>query len=270
MFSFNDERTARRGERPRGPVADADESDEEGEATRITTRIANRGSVFTQAANFWHVVGWALNCSVNCKRRWERWKHFLELMFEILEDDWDERTRAHNELIDDGKDPIEAADVVLDGMICKYLKTASADTRQGRRKILRAIFADGTPKSTGEFGEVWKDESKEPKNEELNDPSKKRKINVEEGDFGDYDLDEDQGDEEKTPMASYHTGRQSKRQQISNPINCVDNESLMDVDPTDLKGSDVLGGIDSLLLRQRLLAFVCSLDPLPSCLSSGS
>ena len=121
----------------------------------INSELANTGALWNQVEDFWQIVGWAFNCSVMHKSRWERWGLWLDLMTTLLEDEvaiWEsshERARTGPSQM-----PPE------DSLLGHYLTT---DTVQnGRdRKILNSIFADGrTARFTSAFPEVWKDEVK--------------------------------------------------------------------------------------------------------------
>ncbi|KAF2857476.1 hypothetical protein K470DRAFT_297059 [Piedraia hortae CBS 480.64] len=93
-------------------------------------------SLWKRAPNFWTVVGWAFNCSVQHRKRWEVWLPWLEVILDVLESD-------------------------LAG-IQNYVRAAESEHSTERRQILRAIFADGSRKSLEEFGEIWLNETELP------------------------------------------------------------------------------------------------------------
>ncbi|KAL8720522.1 MAG: hypothetical protein Q9225_002644, partial [Loekoesia sp. 1 TL-2023] len=157
-FAFSTvETSSRRGAARRRTTGD-DASLTKDDLDSINTELANAGSVWAKAQDFWHVVGWAFNCSVLHKRRWERWHLWLEYMIDVLDKDWALRAHLHieNEYSDD--DPREGS------IIVQYLSAGDTIARQERR-ILRAVFADGSPRSTAEFPEIWRNETKERKKE---------------------------------------------------------------------------------------------------------
>src|SRR5690242_7715808 len=70
-FTFPTERTRRR---PRG-YRNATRSvspDEEDDIDHLYCEAANDKSLWYRADDFWHIVGWAFNCSAAYKKRWER------------------------------------------------------------------------------------------------------------------------------------------------------------------------------------------------------
>ena len=191
----------------------------------VDTELANAGSLWARAEDFWQVVGWCFNCSILHKRRWERWSAWLRYMLEVLEADWD--TREHGEE-DESREK---------SLIMKYIN--SGTTTAGRqRKILRAVFADGRTKSVAEFGEVWKNETKELK-KDTDVRRADKKIDIESNDYGDYMEDEDDEDLEDSPEEL-----SSSPEQASQPQDSIPNVA------------DDLGGMDSINLRLRLLSLL--------------
>ncbi|RMD41585.1 hypothetical protein DV735_g3517, partial [Chaetothyriales sp. CBS 134920] len=96
------------------------------------------GILWTRAEDFWQVVGWALNCSCLAGRyreRWKWWLPWLEFVLDALEADWD--------------------------IIWQYVELAKGGYARSRR-MMRAIFADGSQKALNEFGEVFRNELKAP------------------------------------------------------------------------------------------------------------
>jgi hypothetical protein len=99
-------------------------------------------------------------------------------MLEIFESDVEERYR----ISDDG------ADWISESMAARMLQPAQ--DRTGRRRLMRAIMADGSEKALNEFGEVFKNETKERKNEADDLPGRKA-LNINKDKLGDYDIRED-------------------------------------------------------------------------------
>jgi hypothetical protein len=242
IFSFD-----RHGLLPQPAEQEGDGSETDIDAMKITTKIANSGSLFAQVDSFWHILGWAFNCSVKNKRRWERWKFFLQFLLEVLEDDWRERIHLFNIRIGQGEDELAASETVSQSLICRYLQAVRAETSAGQRKMLRAIFANGEQKFLSEFGEVWREETRLLTGTQQESIPERKTINVEMDEFGDYDMDEEDDDVGLT--TARRSGRQLKRSIDEYELD-PDSESAVS------NGSDVLGGPESLALRQRLLAFV--------------
>ena len=191
----------------------------------IDTELANAGSLWARVEEFWQVVGWCFNCSLLHKRRWERWDAWLTYMLEVLEVDWE--AREHGE----GDGSREKS------LIMKYIN--SGVTTAGRqRKILRAIFADGRTKSVAEFGEVWRNETKELK-KDTDVKKAENRIDIEADNYGDYMDDEDDGD-----LQDSSEDLSSPPEQISESRGSIPNVA------------DDLGGINSIHLRLRLLSLL--------------
>ena len=192
----------------------------------IENELANEGSIWTSAEDFWHVLGWSLNCSVSHKRRWDRWSAWLALMVEILEGDWAARCNESQE------------GARNQSLIIKYIKSGTGAVGKERR-ILRAVFADGRARSIKEFGEVWLNETKELKRE---DGAKKAeaRIDIEADDYGDYMVEENEADLEDSP---------SERSLSPETPGATFKVSSADI----TKG---LGGMASVDLRIRLLSLL--------------
>lgn len=194
------------------------------ETGAIDTELANVGSLWARAEEFWQVVGWCFNCSILHKRRWESWNPWLSYMLDVLEADWD--AREHGE----GNEGREKS------LIMKYI-TSGVTTAGRQRKILRAVFADGRNKTVAEFGEIWQNETKELKDTDVK--KAERKIDIEADDYGDYMEDED--DEDLEDSAEDHS---SPPEQTSPSRDSIPNVA------------DDLGGMDSVKLRLRLLSLL--------------
>jgi hypothetical protein len=88
-FSMTPPRT--RGKRRGRSGGGDDGSSESGDEDRMEGVVANQGRVRRCAKDFWHVVGWAFNCSVAYPKRWKYWKVWLGYMLDVIEGDWEER-----------------------------------------------------------------------------------------------------------------------------------------------------------------------------------
>ncbi|KAK5719070.1 hypothetical protein LTR17_015404 [Elasticomyces elasticus] len=159
----------------------------------IKSTYATSESLWSNADDFWNIVGWAFNCSVVYPTRWRRWKVWLEMMLDVLEIDLERHTK-------DG--------TVSQSMFAQYLAPFSDAGRNSKRNLMRALLADGKQKSLNEFGEIWQNETKAPKKAKDEDVVRKRKRNgldLENGDFGDYG--DESSDEDSTTAA---LGRRSR------------------------------------------------------------
>ena len=207
---------------------------EDGEATvkdgeKIGNELANTASLWSKAEDLWQVIGWAFNCSVLHKRRWEVWQSLLEYVIDVLEADWSLRFAEGHESLSKS-------------LIVQYIrgdvKLAGNDTR-----VLRAIFADGTGRAINEFKEIWQNETKERvKAEDIQ--KAERKIDIEADDYGDYMDEDDEIDLEESPESVTTRSEPPMRtNKKSKPINLPN-------------GTDLLGGVDALNLRLRLLSLL--------------
>lgn len=186
-------RRDRRRRRPRddggggGGETDGGEGDGDGDGgVAVQTPLARAGALWARKAGFWDVLGWALNCAAVHPARWARWRPWLAYMLDVLEADWDERVRMTAEAEakpkptpgsgqepdanlrekrtnddDDGADDEGRAGRVLEGsIVAAYLAETEAGGRTAKRRIMRAVFTDGSARALAEFGEVWKGETR--------------------------------------------------------------------------------------------------------------
>ncbi|KAA6414123.1 MAG: hypothetical protein FRX48_02485 [Lasallia pustulata] len=187
-FAFTSAGTSsRRGGSARRRTGD-DASPVAQDAENVNTELANVESVWARAEDFWHVVGWAFNCSVLHKRRWERWRVWLEYMVQVLEDDWNlRRNMAHTDKVDGGEDPREGS------LIVAYLGADGSRTGKERR-VVRAIFADGSPRALTEFKEIWRHEPLSLKKDDATTKKLETKVNIDADIYGDYLHDDSSSD----------------------------------------------------------------------------
>ncbi|XTI85725.1 hypothetical protein V2W45_1482516 [Cenococcum geophilum] len=252
-FTFPTLGSTRRFGRGRGTEPESPDSD--GGERSIKTNVANAASLWARAEDFWHIVGWAFNCSMVWKTRWERWKLWLEVMLDFVETEWAERLRLSEE---EGAD-VEA--ILTQSLIWQYIASQDAESRTSRRRILRAILADGSANHIKEFTEVFRNETKERKKEEENTVNEQKALDIENGEFGDYDIDDDE--DAIMEDASIRTSTRPMRRAAmgnKNTPNLSDdsseNEEDQDYSEQSLSGAERLGGVDALVLRQRLLALL--------------
>lgn len=231
-FSFSLITGTRSSRRSRNTLEHEDESsssDSEDRPERMRGIIANKGRIRRCAKDFWHMVGWALNCSVKYPKRWQYWKVWLDYMLDVLDADWKERERQDS-LPGTRKMTRDEGGSLLRGcLLIKYLAEAKGRSSAVKR-VVRSAFADGGPDSLREFPEVFPNETKELK--VWSGQKRKREDPMEEI-LGNHD-DEDT----ETVADSFELTEQTP-------------ELFQDtaVDPW-------LGGAESIAQRQRLLALV--------------
>ena len=252
-FTFPTLGSTRRFGRGRGTEPESPDSD--GGERNIKTNVANAASLWARAEDFWHIVGWAFNCSMVWKKRWERWKLWLEVMLDFVETEWAERLRLSEE---EGAD-VEA--ILTQSLIWQYIASQGAESRTSRRRILRAILAHGSANHIKEFTEVFRNETKERKKEEENTVNEQKALDIENGEFGDYDIDDDEDTimEDASIRASTRPMRRAAMGNKNTPNlsnDSSENEEDQDYSEQSLSGAERLGGVDALVLRQRLLALV--------------
>ena len=220
-FSFSRQSPiSRRGVGSRRRAAGEGVSPTSNKSDGIENELANAGSVWASAEDFWHVIGWSFNCSVSCKRRWERWSAWLALIVEILEGDWEAGCGEQQQC------------TKASSLIVKYINSGRG-TAGKERRIVRAVFANGWAKSVKEFGEVWLNETKELRQDDEVRKAEAR-IDIEADDYGDYMEDENEAELEHS----------------------ASEKSLPPEDGTSSDITTSLGGMSSINLRIRLLALL--------------
>lgn len=296
-FSFGHSRISRSGRHLRADN-DEDSANPSGEKKVNIGKldVANEASLWSRAEDFWHVVGWAFNCSVLHPGRWEYWQIWLQFMCGILEDDWEEREheykdaqkmreteQQHSPAVGDAphknRDENQKADdlkIFRESMIYQYI---GADATHGRnRRIIRSIFADGSNPSVNEFRQVFEKELLPLKSDKQSAKPKKRDrdVNIDQGEYGDY-LSEDESDEEDTGTDPSKSNSRSTSPPAGNKVrrtkrirrgtrNATDPSSTQSVAPSAATNHDTLthhsggvspmGGLESLALRKRLLSMI--------------
>lgn len=217
----------------------------------IGNTLAETGSIWALAEDIWQVAGWAFNCSVLHKKRWTRWRLWLEYMIDVLQDDWNargvglEKYRARDRNEDD---PREKSMVVM--------SLSFGDLTTGKeRRVVRAVFADGGAKAVGEFLEIWENETKERK-KDADVQKVEKKIDIEADNYGDY-MDED-GDSDLVDGDPEIVG--------NFPPNRHNDPKPQDPRPNL---ATPLGGMDAIDLRIRILSLLSTVSAtLPHCFTS--
>lgn len=259
-FSFRDSvsRSSRdRSRRSRSRKSDASGGSDNGEEKTglIRSPYAEEKSLWNNAEDFWAVVGWAFNCSVRHRPRWERWKPWLALILDVLQSDL-EATAA-------------SGGPMKETLIAKYISSVG-EGRNSRRRIMRAITADGTDKSMSLFDEIWRNETKPPKTELNQRPHKRQKLDLDNGQYGDYYDSASDGES----MASRRRRSLSASAVPSRPTRTdaaseAGSQSEGDADnlaaakaseELSATGLESFGGEESIRLRQRFLSLLTRLS----------
>jgi hypothetical protein len=253
----NSSRSKRARTRHSGDISSDDEHEDPG---RIRSSYAERDSLFAKAEDFWAVVGWALNCSVAHKNRWDRWRLWLEFVLDVLEDDLDARHRQAREV------PQDRDELLGKSLLAHYLAPFVDQGRNPKRRIMRAILADGTQPSLNQFPSVFTNETLPPKVKQETKLGAKRSLNLDQGEFGDY-FDSD-SDSNTTPGPQQKSSRTSTRHSNTNLSRQDSPASPSTPQPPTLSTSmtttplSTHGGTGSLTLRLRLLALLTTLSSL--------
>ncbi|CUS08214.1 unnamed protein product [Tuber aestivum] len=217
-------RTRGRGGRGKEPdPADAFSTDDD-----LNGDLATIESLFNVADDFWSIVGWAFTCSVSHPKRWEWWKLVLDLMMDVVKQDWEDRLETKG---------VTGDKSTLDGAL--FLKFLPQDTGSvGCKKIVRAIMTCAEEKSFNEWKEIWENElsTKRP-----------RKIRMGTQDTAFMGDGEDEEEEMKNWRGEADSDGDTEMQDADN--SGVEVEGLPSV-------SEAYGGMESVDLRQRLLSML--------------
>ncbi|KAJ9657986.1 hypothetical protein H2198_003955 [Neophaeococcomyces mojaviensis] len=235
---------------------------------KLNISYADTDSLFSLAEDFWALIGWALNSA--ClpgyhATRWEHYAPFLNYLLDVLETDWSLR---------------EETDTCSESLFWQYIEQATGGNARGRR-ILRAIFADGSTASLNEFREIFRKELKGPKSN--TEKLKKQEVAVDiDGEiYGDWMQEGESSTEEeneavnsnlsdplnirpkkrirtRTPSARRKvTPKTSKRSLIPTPTDNDDSDVSMSEAPVTQPS---LGGPESITIRLRLLQLLSTVS----------
>jgi hypothetical protein len=215
------------------------ESDEDEE--HIKGIVANKGRIRRSAKDFWHVVGWAFNCSVVHPRRWKYWKVWLDYMLDVLDADWNERAIQDEEngflrSTTRGRhsDAQCRFEMLKGSLLVNYLLDVRQRTSVAKR-VVGAVFTDGGPEDLKKYPEVFPNETKEAKDTTNQKRKRDDELNV---GFGGSSSEEEEGDIDEASASP--PGLQERAALNGGSIN---------PDPW-------MGGPESILLRQRVLTLV--------------
>lgn len=178
------------GARRRRSSDDFHRGDSENDEEQIRGKMASGSSIWVRGQDFWKVLGWAFNCSALYPHRWRWWKPWLEYMVDVLEADYEERKRLDEERA--GKNQHCKYALLQESLLVAYVMPKSSRSSPVK-PIMSALFADGSSSSISIHKEVFKNETKV-----ASKATKKRKrgLDLEKDDFGDYDDDSSVGGSE--------------------------------------------------------------------------
>lgn len=231
-FSFGRDNGLRTSRRSRITL-EYDESSSDSEPT-----VANVVRLQECATDFWRVAGWAFNCSAKYPKRWKYWKVWLDYMLDVLDADWLERERQDGEAgaaLDTGSlDGEDEHKMRRQSLLVSYLSQAATSSSTMKR-VVRSAFADGGKESLLEFKPVFENETKVVKHQ--NGQKRKRDGPVDRviGDYGDIGEEVD---------VTYDSSG-------STPEHAQDDD-----DEAGLRSDASLGGMESIMLRQRVITLV--------------
>ncbi|KAK8186294.1 hypothetical protein BC567DRAFT_205563 [Phyllosticta citribraziliensis] len=221
------------------------------ESRPLHSALANGSSVWERAHDFWHVVGWAFNCSIKHKARWSRWQVWLEVMLEIMEDDWRNRQKKYQQELQDRG--VSSAEIMTKGIMPTYLTSCEAWMASSRRRILRAIFADGSERSLAHFQEVFEDE--------LRERAKPKPDSIKAADFQTADLDaldpdEDEDLIEESTPPTRKSSRPGAKADRRPSIITISSDNSITPENANIAIAEPFGPPAALALRVRLLSLL--------------
>lgn len=184
-------RGARRGRN----IGNDDSSDEGDNDELMGGVVANQGRIRRCAKDFWHIVGWAFNCSVVYRKRWKYWKVWLDYILDVLEADWEQREAVDKEADPAQTQSTEISDIDLpmlqESLLVKYLSDVKGRSN-GIKRVVGAVFAAASPDDLRAYPEVFPNETKELQAQ--NGQKRKREDNIKSSFVGLDDIDTDELD----------------------------------------------------------------------------
>jgi hypothetical protein len=239
-FSFTEEHSRRRAPAYRSAAASLS-PEPGGDVERIAGEAANAESMWTRAEDFWQLVGWAFNCSLLHKKRWDRWRPWLGTMLDFLEADWEFCVKSSH------AEDASAEAIFHESLLWHYVVgDAASVNRNMRRRIVKAILATASVESLKDFPEIWAKEAQEQKCRKKQEEELEQ-VDFETGEMGDYESDEEMHDalDEQIEDGTRGDCPSPGSRLLRNMHDAVDH----------------LGGVDAINLRQRLIALVSPPPP---------
>jgi hypothetical protein len=203
---------------------------------QLSDVAANAKSLWRCAEDFWHVVGWAFNCSVKYKKRWGRWSLWLHTMLGFIEAEWEACSKI--------------GDRLQDTLIWQYICSQEPLAGNTRKRIFRAIYATGDPQSLKEFAQVWDKETEAPK------PKNTKKdagpVDFETGEMGVYASEDEDVEMQDAPRSLRGRNAKNTSKTSDTSLPPLEDAFIGDYDAAVQR----LGGMDAVSLRQRLVTLV--------------
>jgi hypothetical protein len=241
------------------------------DASNLNSKYMQRQSFWARANDFWSFAGWAFNCASLPSIHGGRWKHYsvlLDFLVAVLETDWQLLT-SENE------------DSTEESLLWQYIELAQGGTARQRR-ILRAIFADGSTNSLREFKEIFHHELKGPKRDQAVDQEREA-VNIDHDEYGDYLVREesDASDEDVYMDGTTAHGRPPKRlrthsrsrtsSRVVTPRSSAGSlrSAYADGEADSSSTSSTLGDATSVGLRLRLLTLLAKVSSHPTLLATS-
>lgn len=252
-----DSSNASRGKRRRNGVSGSASDEDSNGVDRLRLVYADKESLWNHVEDFWSLVGWTFNCSVAHPARWERWSLLLSFMLDVIEDDFQSSLPGATRIyLEHGRAaPVEKE---LRSCLLSQLLSQVGESRTSKRRLMRSILATATSTDLAEFPEIWRHETKPPKKKDDGRLNKKRKLDIENDEFGDY---YDKSDDDLRRSASGTNPSTAKPSREGSEEDSDDSG----IDSTGApSGLEVYGGVESLRLRQRVLgtlSLFCSKNP---------
>jgi hypothetical protein len=200
--------------------------------------VANKGRIRRSVKDFWHIVGWAFNCSVVHQKRWKYWQVWLEYMLDVLDADWKEREEKDKEEsfkatgLEEGSEAECQFEMLRNSLLVKYLSDVKGRSSAAKR-VVGAAFTDGGPEDLRSYPEVFPNETKEAQTQS----GQKRKRGDDFKETSDYDHEDEAAFESSQPRDETPESSQNTTDGVETP------------DPW-------MGGPESIILRQRVLTLV--------------
>ncbi|KAK0389495.1 hypothetical protein NLU13_3070 [Sarocladium strictum] len=187
QFNVSPRWTRRGGFNSTGNNSDASDAESDRDDDRLRGKMSNDSSVWNRSRDFCVVVGWAFRCSTLHPNRWQYWRRWLSFVLDVLEKDWDERTRLDHENHEISSRSGEAVKTLREqSIIAQYMKELTG--RAGCKTIVKAMLTTGEENAVA-FPEIFDREPRGPRKS-----SNKRKrdavLDLENDRFGDYFDDE--------------------------------------------------------------------------------
>ena len=222
----------------RGAIADSGSDDEDS----VKGMLGNEGRMINNAKDFWHIVGWAFNCSVVYPNRWKYWKVWLDFVLDVLDADWEERTQQDNNAVAKGLkgDAKKSKEInVRSSIIVEYFIGVNGRSAAVKR-VVASVFTDGGALDLKAYPEVYPDEVS---NWRPKTGSKQDRMS----NFRNRHADDSDDEEDEDLEYEFSTLAENDLPSSENSETMEDGDAVPD---------QWLGGSESVVLRQRMITQV--------------